>query len=69
LDATSTSASGAATNYSPGTQLSAFDYSFTGTVSAIPGAFDVERRAAIDEVDIDVTDGMFDLQSIDLEVQ
>ncbi len=69
LDATSASASGAATNFSPGTQLSGFDYSFTGTVSGIPGVFDVERRAAIDEVDIDVTDGVFDLQSIALEVQ
>ncbi len=69
LDVSSTSASGAATNFSPGTQLSGFDYSFAGTVSAIPGVFEVERRAAIDEVDIDVTDGVFDLQSIDLEAQ
>ena len=42
-DPTGGSASGHATNYSPGTQIAGFDYTFAGTVRALDLRADVER--------------------------
>ena len=60
-------ASGDATNASPGTQLSAFDYTFDGRIASLPDDYDVTRRIAQDDVDIEVEDGRFVVQDIDLE--
>ncbi len=50
-------ASGHATNYSPGTQLSEFTYTFSGTVTAVPTEAEVEHhRSVFDEVEAELDD-------------
>ena len=60
-------ASGEARNYSIGTQLSGFDYDFTGTVSGLPVGLDVERRRAVDEVEIETTEDGYETVRLALE--
>lgn len=49
-------ATGHATNYSPPTQLSGFDYTFEGTLVALEIPGDVERVSAQDVIDIELDD-------------
>jgi hypothetical protein len=51
-------ASGHATNYSPGTQLSDFSYTFSGEVSALPADGEVSwGQASFDEIEAELDDG------------
>lgn len=55
-DAEAGVASGHATNYSPGTQLSGFDYTFAGTVRAIDVGGEVTRGAVTDTLPAELDD-------------
>jgi hypothetical protein len=52
-DADAGTASGHATNYSPGTQLSAFDYAFTGTVVALGAPDATVERGVLEAEELD----------------
>lgn len=47
-------ATGHATNYSPNTQLSGFDYAFTGTVVGVDLGAEVERGVIADEISVEL---------------
>jgi hypothetical protein len=49
-DATAGTATGDATNYSPGTQLSGFDFTFSGTVRTVPTGGTVTRGTITDTI-------------------
>jgi hypothetical protein len=50
VDELAGAASGHATNWSPGTQLSGFDYAFTGAVVSLSLGAEVTRRVASDQI-------------------
>jgi hypothetical protein len=53
-DLATTTASGHATNYSPGSQLSGFDYAFSGTVRGMEVDGEVERGLVVETVPVDL---------------
>lgn len=54
LDPETSSASGHATNYSPGTQLSSFDYTFAGEARALDLGVTPTRRFAADTLEVEL---------------
>jgi hypothetical protein len=56
VDPVGGAANGTATNYSPGTQLSGFEFSFAGTVSAVDFPLSVERGTITETLDTELDD-------------
>jgi hypothetical protein len=56
VDATGGEANGVASNYSPGTQLSAFDYVFDGTLQVLDVGAPVERGSIDEQIEVELDD-------------